>query len=108
MDTDRDFSYKRDTIQKHQNKSLTTSQHKYNLREAKLQRILQILNFWVWPSMFQGTPMCTFRKSYERVIELIRNKYVPIPESSWQFSWTNTMFSLLTLNGYWWLLEWIS
>ena len=67
--------------------------------EAELQRKLHTLNFWICPSMFHGTPTYTFRKSLERVMELLRSKYVPIPGSSWQFSWKK--YDVLTTNSQW-------
>ena len=67
--------------------------------EAELQRNLQTLNISIWTSMFQRTPTYTFRKSSERVVELLRSKYVPILGSSWQFAWNKS--DVLTTNSQW-------
>ena len=70
-----------------------------SLPETELQGNLQTLNFWICPSMFHGTPTYTFRNSQERVVELIRSKYVHIPGNSWQFSWDK--YDVLTTNSQW-------
>ena len=71
MNTDHDFSYKRETNRKHQNPNFThpAAQNKiYVINWSRIAtKIIDIENF-------HGTPTYNFRKSQERVMELIRSK----------------------------------
>ena len=102
MDTNHVFSYKRDTNWKHQNPNSTRPRNtKYDLRHHLKPNCKETYKHWIFESLslFHGTPTYTFRKSQGRVMELIRSNYVPIPGSSWQFSWNK--YDDLTTSSQW-------
>ena len=97
MDTDHDCSYKWVRNWKHQNPNSTNPRSTKMIYVITWKRIagkLTDIEFWICPTMLHGTPTYTFHKSKARQMKRTRSKYVPIPGSSWQFSWNK--YDLLT------------
>ena len=112
MDTDHVFNHKRDTNWKHQNPNSTKPRRtKYDLRHHLRPNCNETYKHWI----FESDLVC----STERLRTLsgiprnvIWNWYgantYPFLAALESLPGTNMIFSLLVLNGFWWLQQWIS